>query len=305
MSLKISQLKAFSEIAECGSVRAASRSLGISQPAVTKLLRELEASLGAQIVIRSNQGVTLTESGEHLLSHTNLILRELLLAEESVKQCLGEEYGSVSIGIGASIACGLMPEVINKFRQQYPKVQIKIQEGQLEAHIDKLRQGKLDFVINTLQSNLEYHEFEKQKLIEMPFSIIARKNHPKLNAKSLRELQNCDWVMPTTKTSYLNTIYDILSQNGGRLNHAITCESYLSTLSIISHTDCLAVVSHSSIEHYSYANRLQKITLDNPLPMATYYLLYRKSSPLTPIAKRLAALFLYQARPVFPTNDTL
>ena len=299
MSLKLNQLRAFAEIAECGSIHAASRALGLSQPAVTKALRDLEESLGNQVVIRGNQGITLTKAGEHLLSHTNLILRELLLAEESVKQCLGNEMGSVNIGLGASIACELMPEVICKFRQQYPKVNVKIQEGQLEAHIDQLRQGKLDFVINTLQSNLEYHEFTKHKLTEMPFKIIARKGHPKLKAKTLEELQECDWVMPTTRSSYLNTVYDILSQNGHGLKHAITCESYLSTLAIITRTDCIGLVSHAAIKHYTYSNLLEEIELETPLPWATYYLLCRKASPLTPIANYLAELFLYQARPLF------
>ena len=299
MSLKLNQLRAFSEVAEWGSIRAASRSLGISQPAVTKSLRDLEESLGTQVVIRGNQGITLTAAGEQLLSHTTLILRELSLAEESVKQGLGNEYGTVNVGVGASIACELMPEVISKFRQLYPNVQVKIQEGQLEAHIDQLRQGKMDFVINTLQSDLEEYEFTKQKVMELPFKIIARKDHPKLKAKTLEELQDCDWVMPTTRSSYLNTVYDILSQNGAQLKHAITCESYLSTLAIISHTDCIGLVSSTAVEHYTYAQQLEEITLDTPLPWATYYLLCRKSSPLTPIAHQLAELFLYQSRPLF------
>ncbi len=306
MSLKLNQLKAFAEIARQGSIRAASRALGVTQPAITKSIRELESSLATTLVIRGTQGVTLTASGEQLLSHTSLILRELALAEESVRQVIGDEYGSINLGLGASIACELMPEVISKFRQQYPNVKIKIQEGQLEAHIDQLRQGKLDFVINTLQSHLTDNEFSIQKVMDMPFKLIARKDHPKLNATNLVDLKDCDWVMPTTKNSYLNTVYDALSQEGGLLKSAVTCESYLSTLAVISKTDCIGLVSKTAIEHYTYAEELREIKLSPPLPLATYYLVRRKESPLTPIASRLADLFIYQARPLFqgPTRLT-
>ncbi|MCR9385962.1 LysR substrate-binding domain-containing protein [Vibrio metoecus] len=299
MALKINQLRTISMIAKCGSIRGASRFLGVSQPALTKTLRDLENSLGTQVVIRGSQGVTLTPIGEQLLFHANLILREMDIAEEYIKQILGQHEGTINIGIGASVACELMPQVIRKFRMKYPHVRIKIQEGQLEMHIEQLRQGKLDFAINTVQSDLDLHEFTKEKVIEMPFKLMARKGHPKLKEQNLEALLTCDWIMPTTGISFLNIINELLSMKGKRLMHSITCESYLSELSIISQTDCIGLVSSAAIEHYTYASKLAEIVLDPPLPLATYYLVCRKSSQLTPLASELAKLFKYQSRPLF------
>lgn len=299
MALKINQLRTLSMIARCGSIRGASRILGVSQPALTKTMRDLEENLGTQVVIRGSQGVTLTSIGEQLLSHANLILREIDIAEEYVKQVLGQHEGTINIGIGASVACELMPKVIRKFRLKYPNVKIKIQEGQLDLHIEQLRQGKLDFAINTVQSNLSLHDLSQEKIIEMPFRLLARKGHPKLNEHKLEELLECDWIMPTTGMSFLNTINDILSLHGKQLNHSITCESYLSALSIISQTDCIGPVSSAAIEHYTYASELEEIILDPPLPLATYYLVCRKNSQLPPLASELAQLFKYQSRPLF------
>ncbi|SJL84434.1 LysR substrate-binding domain-containing protein [Vibrio palustris] len=304
MAIKINQLKCLVTVAEHGSIRAASRALAISQPAVTRAIRELEAYLGAQIVIRGTQGITLTEPGEHLLAHAHLVLRELHLAEESFKQATGHQYGTVNVGIGASVACELMPQVIRKFREKYPHVKIKIQEGQLEAHIESLRQGKLDFAINTLQPNMELHDFKREKIMEIPFKLVVRKNHPQLNGEcSIEELQDYDWIMPTTRSSYLNTVYDALSQHSRHLKNTITCESYLSTLAIVSQTDCIALVSETAFDHYTYSNQLDEIILDPPLPLATYYLVSRKSSQLTPIAQALAQLFMYQTRPLFSSAE--
>ncbi|CAG9295434.1 LysR substrate-binding domain-containing protein [Celerinatantimonas diazotrophica] len=304
MTIKINQLKCLVMIVEHGSIRAASRALNISQPAVTRAIKELEVYLGAQIVHRSTQGITLTEPGQQLLCHANLVLRELHLAEESFKQASGHQYGSINIGIGASIACELMPQVIRKFREKYPYVKIKIQEGQLEAHIENLRHGKIDFAINTLQPNMELHDFQREKIMEIPFKLVVRKHHPTLGGSySIEDLQDYDWVMPTTRSSYLNTVYDALSKHGKHLNNPITCESYLSTLAIISQTDCIGLVSETALEHYSYSSLLDEIPLNPPLPHATYYLVSRRSSQLTPVAQELAQLFMYQARPLFTGRE--
>ncbi|MGO1297585.1 MAG: LysR substrate-binding domain-containing protein, partial [Vibrio sp.] len=172
------------------------------------------------------------------------------------------------------------------------------------AHIESLRQGRLDFAINTLQPNMEIHDFKREKIMDLPFKLVVRKNHPQLNgACSIEELQDYDWIMPTTRSSYLNTVYDALSKHGRHLKNTITCESYLSTLAIISQTDCIGLVSETALDHYRYAELIDVIPLDPPLPLATYYLVSRKSSQPTPIAQELAQLFMYQTRPLFSGRE--
>jgi LysR family transcriptional regulator of abg operon len=298
MTLKLNQLKAFVEVAQQGSIRAASRELAISQPAVTKAIKELEESLEASLLHRHSQGIILTECGETLLTHATLILKEMMIAEESVRQCLGDTSGHVNIGIGVSIACELLPEVISRFRSRYPLVKLRIQEGQFETHIEHLRSGRLDFAINTVHSDMIDTEFSMEKIWKIPFKLVARKNHPQRSVRKLEELAGCDWVLPTAKNSYILNVLEILAEHGASVKQAVTCESYLSTLSIISKTDCIGIVSEAALNHYTFADQLTEIQIDYPMPAAVYYLICRKSSPLTPAAAALAKAFLYQARPI-------
>ncbi len=93
--------------------------------------------------------MTLTECGESFYQHATLILKELQAAQDDILQRHGQLAGNINIGLGASIARTLMPPVISRFHQQHPQVKVRIMEGQLLSMINELRQGELDFTINT------------------------------------------------------------------------------------------------------------------------------------------------------------
>ncbi|STW39084.1 DNA-binding transcriptional regulator [Klebsiella pneumoniae] len=139
--IKFHQIRAFVEVAREGSIRGASRALAVSQPALTKAIKELEEGLSAQLFVRRSQGVALTDNGESFYQHASLILEELRAAQDELLQRQGEQAGQINIGLGASVARSLMPSVICRFHQQHPQVKVRIMEGQLLAMINELRQG--------------------------------------------------------------------------------------------------------------------------------------------------------------------
>ncbi len=171
--IKFHQIRAFVEVAREGSIRGASRALAVSQPALTKAIKELEEGLSAQLFVRRSQGVALTDNGESFYQHASLILEELRAAQDELLQRQGEQAGQINIGLGASVARSLMPSVICRFHQQHPQVKVRIMEGQLLAMINELRQGELDFTINTYYPGPYDHEFSFEKLFEKPFAVFA------------------------------------------------------------------------------------------------------------------------------------
>ncbi|HDT1827297.1 TPA: LysR family transcriptional regulator [Klebsiella quasipneumoniae subsp. similipneumoniae] len=91
--IKFHQIRAFVEVAREGSIRGASRSLAVSQPALTKAIKELEEGLSAQLFVRRRQGVALTDNGESFYQHASLILEELRAAQDELLQRQGEQAG--------------------------------------------------------------------------------------------------------------------------------------------------------------------------------------------------------------------
>jgi LysR family transcriptional regulator of abg operon len=296
MPIKLHQLKAFKEVAEKGSIRAASRSLGVSQPALTKNIKELEEALGVSLMNRGSNGVVLTMFGEDFLQHTWLILRELNLAQETIKQQLGVLGGGVvCIGMGASLASSLLPDVFARFRQEFPLVKVNVSEGQVEQHLLRLRQGEFDFCINTANPELNDYEFAFEKLLDMEYRIFVKKNHPLAQATTLAELTDCDWIFPEMRSGYHKQVLDLFIREGLNPNIAIYSGSYLASVELLKKTDCLSIFA---VEKYN-KNEIVALDLDAALPSASYYLIRRKGSPPSPLANRLANLFRQACRPAY------
>lgn len=209
--IKFHQIRAFVEVARQGSIRGASRTLNLSQPALTKSIKELEEGMAAQLFVRRSKGVALTECGEGFYHRANLILEELRAAQDDIRQRQGELAGQINIGMGASISRSLMPAVITRFHAQHPQVNVRIMEGQLVSMINELRQGELDFTINTYYQGPYDHEFTFEKLFEKPFAVFCRAGHPATGATSINELLQYNWTMPTPREVIISSCRILLT----------------------------------------------------------------------------------------------
>jgi len=294
--IKMHQLRAFVSVARQGSIRAASRTMNLSQPALTKSIKELEEGLGARLFIRRRQGVTLTDCGEAFFKRASLILEELRVAQEDISQRLGGTSGRVNLGVGASIARTIMPEVVDRFHREFPDVKVRIAEGQLVSMIPELRQGELDFTVNTYYQGPFDNELLYEKLMDKEYRVVARRGHPMQNARSMQELRHCDWTMPTPRGSYYKLLSEVFNKMDAEPNISVICETFMSCTSLIAKTDFLSVLSVDVIYDPVIGQSLVALDLDLPLPKATFYLIQRRDTTLTPMAAHLAQLFRMYCR---------
>lgn len=283
-------------VARQGSIRAAGRVLNLSQPALTKSIKELEESLGARLFVRRRQGVTLTDCGDAFFKRASLILEELRVAQEDIAQRLGGTSGRVNIGVGASIARTIMPLVIDRFHREYPNVKVRIAEGQLVSMIPELRQGELDFTVNTYYQGPFDNELLYEKLMDKEYRVMARRGHPMAHARSMQELRDCDWTLPTPRGSYYKLLSEVFSEMDVEPNISVICETFMSCTSLIANTDFLSVLSVDMINDPVIGQSLVALDLDLPLPKATFYLIQRRDTTLTPMAAHLAQLFRLYCR---------
>lgn len=305
-AIKLHQLRAFVDVARQGSIRAASRAASVSQPALTKAIQELEELLGVRLFIRRRQGVELTEMGENFYQHASLVLEELRVAQEDIQQRLGQVGGSVSIGVGGSIARTIMPQVITQFHRQFPAVKVRIVEGQLVSMIPELRQGQLDFTINTYcQSHLD-NELSFEKLMTREYRVVVRRDHPLARATSLAELSACDWTMPSSESSYYRLLQDLFIGSGQIPSIGVTCETFMACTSLLAQSDFVSILSLDVLDDPLLSNQLIALDLQEQVPQATFYLIQRKDKALTPMGAHLARLFRMHCHGgKFPLSDTV
>ena len=127
--MRLAQIRAFLAIADTGSIRSAARALGISQPAMTKSVQQLEKELRTQLLQRTNSGAMPTRSGKVFLTRARVIQAELRKVEVDLAQLRADDRGNVSLGISPTAIVALVPEMLLRFQRRRPQCSIHVIEG--------------------------------------------------------------------------------------------------------------------------------------------------------------------------------
>jgi DNA-binding transcriptional LysR family regulator len=135
------QLNSFVAVVEQGGFTAASRRLGLSQPAVSRAVATLEKELGLPLLVRGRDGLSLTEAGSLALTHAREATRHLTLIRTELAALAGEITGTLSLASLPSVTGTLVAPQLRTFTQRHPAVTIRLLEGSEEEVRDWLDQG--------------------------------------------------------------------------------------------------------------------------------------------------------------------
>ena len=144
MALELSELRAFLVLADHLHFSHAAEVLHVSQPALTKQMQRLEAKVSGRLLVRGYRKVALTPAGEILRDRARRLLREAEVAEQMARLAVNGKAGVLRIGFGiGSLAAGL-PDMLMRFRQQFPEVQVSMRDMSTPNQIEALHQGDID-----------------------------------------------------------------------------------------------------------------------------------------------------------------
>jgi len=135
------QLKAFVAVVDQGGFTAASRRLGLSQPAVSRAVATLEKELGLRLLVRSRDGLSLTDAGSLALTHAREAARHLSLMHTEIAALAGEITGTLSLASLPSVTGTLVAPQLQTFTERHPAVTIRLLEGSEQEVRDWLDQG--------------------------------------------------------------------------------------------------------------------------------------------------------------------
>jgi LysR family transcriptional regulator, regulator of abg operon len=192
--MKLHQLRVLLALAQHGSMHEASRSLHISQPALSKAVAELERELGVTLISRSVRGVSLTNYGRALAKRANVVEQELRHAQEDIEAMRGHAEAQLNIGFSAVASSGPLPEAIAEFRQRYPSVALRAYEMRPQQILEGLREGHLDLALISTNSGPGTNAFQWEPLFSVGMVIAARPDHPLGRVTHLRSLLDADWL---------------------------------------------------------------------------------------------------------------
>lgn len=290
--MKLKQIHEFIAIADCGSVRLAARRLGMTQPGMTKALRQLEDELGVPLFVRSVRGVSLTQYGSTLLPRARVVQRELGTALEELSQLRGGSGGGVSLAIAPAAAFSLLPAALNAFRRRHRDAAVTILETMFPSGPSLLRAGGAELYVGSIQPDEMGKDLVSEKLLPNDVVITCRLGHPLRDAKSLTDLADSEWLFGGPlgfRGRFLHQQFASMSLP--KPKSLLQVESLLACVSIVNQSDVLAVLPRLAYEWEPIKVSLNRIRVEHPLELPPISIIRKADSPISKTAAALINAF--------------
>jgi DNA-binding transcriptional LysR family regulator len=294
--MRLNHIRDFVAVIQAGSLRAAARTLKVSQPGISKSVRQLEAELGVQLLQRNGRGAVATPAGKAFLSRARVVQAELRKVVEDLEPFQGGSHGSVAFGIAPQAAMLMVPEALQQFRQRHPYARVRIVEGVSTALLPGVRDETFDFAIAGSLSRPVHTGLRFKPLLRLPLVVAARPDHPLRDATTLSELAEASWLMyyPLGAGGMLENAF---AASGLAMPRAIVqCESYATALALIANSDTLGLITPRMMRTPLGPYRLRQIHIKETVPAPLLGIYMRSDAPLTAAAASMAQALTAAAR---------
>lgn len=214
--IKFRHLQTFVEVARQKSVMKAAELLRVSQPAVTKTIRELEEVLGVAVFERDGRGIKITRYGEVFLKHAGAALTALRHGLDSVTQERVGDAPPIRIGALPTVSTRVMPQAMELFLKENTWSRIKIVTGENAVLLEQLRVGDLDLVVGRLAGAEKMAGFSFEHLYSEQVVFAGRAGHPLLKTRQSPFAALADYtvLMPTRASIIRPFVESFLIANG-------------------------------------------------------------------------------------------
>lgn len=282
--MEIRVLRYFLETAREGNMTRAAERLFISQPTMSKQLKELENELGAKLFIRSNYSIRLTEAGMLLRDRAEDILSLVDKTEAEFKSLEETNSGDIFVGAPESEAMSLFAEAVYSLQKNYPKIRCNIYSGNLSDVCERLDKGLLDFAIV-----MSYVDLSKYNYLELPmkdtWGILMRKDDP-LSGKNSFDVSDLDKLPLICSRQWID------QESPRWLGSAAKDMNIVATYNLVYNG---SVMVKAGMGYAVVLDKLVKTGEDSELvfrplssvPQTEMYVIWRKYQTFTPIADLL------------------
>lgn len=293
------RLRQFLAIYDSGSLGQAAEQLHITQPALSKSLRQLEDEMGVPLFERTSSGVEPTVYGEALSSHIRVIESEFRNAEAEIASLKGATRGNVYVGVGPSMAPHLVPNVVLRLRKEKPGINITVIEGLSEDHLPALRRGSLDLAVGTWPAVNE-KSLSSETVLRDRVSVIAGWKHPLAAATSpvpLAGLLKYPWVLPPHSQRWRNHLDEIFLKHGLELPEpGVTTNSPTLLRSVLLGKDYLSFVPDLCMQDDLEQGRIVSLPVEGVDDTVEVTLTYRKRTVVSPVCHAFVETLREMAR---------
>lgn len=175
--MELRHLRYFVTAAEEGSVSRAAARLNISQPAVSRQLRDLEEELGVKLFIRESQGLTVTEDGETELTHARDLLRRANAMTSAFQRRKGKARKTLHVGFIPTALPGFLADGMRRFNAEHPKTCVQIREMSPREQEAALGKGEIDVALLGTACPEVRRRFNTVNILKVPLCVVLPEHH--------------------------------------------------------------------------------------------------------------------------------
>lgn len=287
--LKLRQLRAIDAIATHKSLLKGSQALGMSQPSLTKSLKELEEILGVRLFERHARGVTPTLFSDAVAQTARRILAELGRLDEELDRLSSHSSGTIALGALPAAASGLLPGALARLKHAHPDIQVRLVQGRTEELLPSLAAGDLDLIVGRLYEPATPDGFIREVLYEEPISVLARADHPIFSRSdiALEDLASFDLVLPTVSQRVGQEIEHFLATLSLPPSASLRSSSIGFIREMLHSTDYITITPRLMMAGDLLRGTIRVVPLPISTPGRPAGLIYRRDRPLLPNAQTL------------------
>ncbi len=292
--LKFSQLRLLAALRDLGQIGAAAQHVGLTQPAASRLLAQLEELAGVALYTRHARGVVLTEAGRVLAEQAASTLQGLDLANERIGQLVRGARGLVRVGSVTGPSLELLLPVLREARLAYPEIELAVEVGTSDRLSDLLLNRELDFYIGRIPERADAGGYELDVIGPEPISLVVRLGHPlvRQDRLQLRDCLDYDWVTQPPGGLLRRTAETYILKQGLPLpKRVLGTSSTLFTLAMLNETNAIAPLARAVADFFiargALGSRLARLPVAEDIQVGDFGLVRRAGEAVSPSTERL------------------
>jgi LysR family transcriptional regulator of abg operon len=300
--MKLDQLRNLVAVGRAGSVRQASRDLNLSQPAVTKSIKTLEAELGCELLHRLSHSVIPTPSGEALIRRAVAIEAELDNALNEIENIEGVTTGDISVSASPTVAINLMPTTILNLKAARPHMTVHIEELVYPHVLPAVRSGEIDVEVCLMPEQPVADDLEIDVLVEDVLTPAVRSDHPLVSKPGLRldDLLEEEWVVFGRRGESRDIYEQTFRLNGLEPPRStIDCTSFTCALALVEKSDYIVLVPKQIFADRPQAWPITPLDLQTPMQPWTIAAITRSNIVMSAASR----VFLEELRKALPVKE--
>ncbi|WP_447588576.1 LysR family transcriptional regulator [Aquipseudomonas campi] len=289
------QLRHFVALADHGHFARAADAVHLSQPALSRSIQALEASLGCTLVDRHTRGISLTAHGRLVLEHARRLLAGSHALSNAVSQLGNLASGELRLGAGPYPAARLVPQAIGQFATRYPQVHVQLLIDNWQQLRSRLLNDELELFVADIREFRDDPHLCVEPLHPHPGVLFCRPQHPLCQQQPVQPGALRDY--PLAGTQMPEQVTRLLQQLGGGTNPlTIQCDNFMVLKELVFTSDVLSMAPWDVVASDVQAGRLATLNLTGMprLASSAYGIVSRAGHSLSPGAEQLQQIIREQ-----------